>query len=153
MAYKGKKVKSVEKSIDERSIMLPPEKCRFCNSDVEYTSHAKIYGGRTFSDWPYIYLCTNATCGASVGVHKGTTHPLGTLADGPTKNARKLAHSQFDPIWKEGLMERGAAYKWLADQLDIERWRCHISWFETKMCHHVANLAADKYLELKSLQQ
>lgn len=142
--------KSVEHKIDQRSIMPAPTKCRFCNSDVEYTSHAKIYGGRTFSDWPYIYLCTNKSCGASVGVHSGTTHPLGTLADKPTKEARKRAHAQFDPIWKEKLMKRGEAYKWLADKLDILRFQCHISWFDEDLALKVEKLAADKYLELRS---
>lgn len=145
--------KSVEHKIDPRSIMPAPTKCRFCHSDVEYTSHAKIYGGRTFSDWPYIYLCTNSACGASVGVHEGTTHPLGTLADKPTKDARKEAHAQFDPLWKDKLMKREEAYSWLAKKLDIERWRCHISWFDEDLALKVAVLAAEKYLQLRARQQ
>jgi len=137
-------VKSVEAKIDQRSIMPAPTKCRFCKSKVEYVSHAKIYGGRTFSDWPYIYLCTNSECGASVGVHAGTEHPLGTLADQTTKNARKAAHAAFDPIWKSGQMKRSEAYKWLADHLDIERWRCHISWFDTEVCNKVVKICMSR---------
>jgi hypothetical protein len=137
-------VKSVEKSIDPRSIMQAPTKCRFCGSEVKYTTHAEIYNGRTFSDWPYIYLCTNKACGASVGVHAGTTHPLGTLADEKTKTARKAAHAAFDPIWKSKQMSRGEAYKWLAYKLDIERWRCHISWFDADLCQRVVKLCAHR---------
>lgn len=133
-------VKSVEKSIDIRSIMPAPTKCRFCASKVVYTTHARIYGGRTYSDWPFIYLCEG--CGASVGVHAGTTHPLGTLADIKTKNARKAAHAAFDPIWKTKQMKRGEAYKWLAEKLDIERWRCHISWFDVDFCELVVKHCA-----------
>lgn len=135
-------VKSVEHKIDKRCILQTPTVCRFCNSRVKYTSHAEIYGGRTFSDWPFIYLCTNEQCGASVGVHAGTAYPLGTLADTKTKNARKAAHAAFDPIWKSKQMKRGDAYKWLAEKLDIERWRCHISWFDIDYCQLVVKHCA-----------
>lgn len=130
--------------MDLRSIMPAPTKCRYCNSPVEYTTHDKIYGGRTFSDWPYIYLCTNDKCRASIGVHPNTNHPLGTLADHQTKEARKTAHAAFDQLWKGKHMKRGDAYKWLADQLDIERWRCHIAWFEADLCARVTMLAKTK---------
>jgi hypothetical protein len=116
----------------------------YCNSPVEYVSHAKIYGGREFSSWPFIYLCTNQGCLASVGVHEGTEHPLGTLADAKTKTARKAAHAAFDPIWKNKQMKRSEAYQWLADQLDIERWRCHISWFDVSYCNQVVKLCLSR---------
>lgn len=138
---------SVADKIDPRCIMQPPERCPFCSSSVKYTSHAEIYGGRTFSDWPFIYLCTNKACNASVGVHSGTNHPLGTLADEKTKTARKAAHAAFDPIWKKEKNKgkaRGEAYKWLADQLGIERWRCHISWFDTALCNKVVKLCLER---------
>lgn len=134
------KQKSVEHKIDTRCLLAAPTICIYCNSPVKYTSHAEIYGGRTFSDWPFIYLCTSKACGASVGVHEGTAHPLGTLADQTTKNARKAAHAAFDPIWKSKQMKRNEAYQWLSEQLDIERWRCHISWFDTSYCKQVVKL-------------
>lgn len=141
------KVKSVEEKIDTRSIMPPPTSCRFCHSGIRYTSHAEIYGGRTYSDWPYIYLCINPKCRASVGVHAGTTHPLGTLADKDTKDARKAAHAAFDPLWKREANKgkaRGMAYKWLAEQLDIEPWRCHISWMDTDLCRKVVKICLQR---------
>lgn len=135
--------KSVAHKIDQRSLLPAPKTCPYCKSAVEYCSHAKIYNGREFDDWPFIYLCTNEACKASVGVHKGTTHPLGTLADQVTKNARKKAHAVFDPIWKNQANKgkaRVEAYAWLAEQLDIERWRCHISWFDVSYCNKVVDL-------------
>lgn len=129
--------KSVEEKIDPRCLLSEPKTCPYCKSAVKYTSHAEIYGGRVFSDWPFIYLCTNKVCGASVGVHSGTNHPLGTLADEATKAARKRAHAAFDPLWKSKKMKRGEAYKWLADKMDLERWRCHISWFDVGLCNQV----------------
>ena len=132
--------KSVAHKIDERSLLPEPKICPYCNSSVKYTSHAEIYNGKTFSDWPFIYLCTNKACAASVGVHEGTNYPLGTLADQVTKNARKKAHAVFDPIWKNKQMKRNQAYQWLAEQLDIERWRCHISWFDVSYCEKVVEV-------------
>lgn len=137
-------VKSVAHKIDERALLPEPKTCPYCKSAVKYTSHAEIYGGRTFSDWPFIYLCTNKACNASVGVHAGTNHPLGTLADEKTKNARKAAHAAFDPLWKNKTMKRGEAYKWLAEKLDIERWRCHISWFDVGYCEKVVQLCLSR---------
>lgn len=130
--------------MDLRSLLPAPTHCRYCNSTVNFTSHAVIYGGRTFSDWPYIYLCSNDACQASVGVHEGTHHPLGTLADHDTKNARKAAHAAFDPIWKSKQLKREEAYRWLAAQLDIERWRCHISWFDAALCKQVVKLCLQR---------
>ena len=136
--------KSVAHKIDTRSLLPAPTICIYCSSRVKYTSHAEIYGGRTFSDWPFIYLCTNEACKASVGVHEGTEHPLGTLADQSTKNARKAAHAAFDPIWKTKQMGRNEAYRWLAEKLDIERWRCHISWFDISYCNAVVKLCLSR---------
>ena len=130
--------------MDLRSLLPAPTRCPYCNSSVTFTSHAVLYGGRTFSDWPYIYLCDNQACLASVGVHKGTEHPLGTLADQVTKDARKRAHEAFDPIWKTKQMKRTEAYAWLAEKLDIERWRCHISWFDVSYCDQVVRLCKQR---------
>lgn len=135
--------KSVAHKIDPRSLLQAPTTCIYCHSPVKYCSHAEIYNGKTYSDWPYIYLCTNGVCGASVGTHEGTEYPLGTLADHATKNARKAAHAAFDPIWKlarDKGKARAEAYQWLADQLDIEKWRCHISWFDISYCNKVVKL-------------
>lgn len=139
--------KSVAHKIDERALLPAPTTCPYCRSSVTFTSHAVLYGGRTFSDWPYIYLCDNQACLASVGVHAGTHHPLGTLADEKTKAARKAAHAAFDPIWKNQKNKgkaRTEAYAWLAEQLDIERWRCHISWFDVSYCKKVVSLCLSR---------
>lgn len=136
--------KSVAHKIDMRALLPEPKTCPYCQSAVKYTSHAEIYGGKTFSNWPFIYLCTNKPCSASVGVHEGTNHPLGTLADQRTKTARSAAHAAFDPLWKKGKMKRSEAYQWLAEQLDIEKWRCHISWFDVSYCNAVIKAVATR---------
>lgn len=41
--------------------------------------------------------------------------------------ARQDAHLFFDPLWKEGLVDRDTAYELLAQELGIERDSCHMS--------------------------
>ncbi len=123
-----------------------PTVCRFCSESVRIAKHADIYGGREFGDWPYVYLCD--ACGAYVGLHPFTAIPLGTLADEPTRNARKACKPYFELLFNgkataPGVtvprrfrrMERGNAYKWLADQMQIPVGECHFGWFDIAQCH------------------
>lgn len=69
----------------------------------------------------HFYGCTeyNRTgCTGSIGAHRDG-RPLGIPADGPTKEWRKKAHAALDPLWKEGHVSRGKAYRWLAKKLRV----------------------------------
>ena len=95
-----------------------PTTCNICGGKV-----ILIKVGKEHSTSEYIYKCTN--CGASVGTHY--TNPnlaLGTLADLETKKMRRQAHLWFDKLWntKE---ERESYYQKLANNLGIERNKCH----------------------------
>lgn len=51
---------------------------------------------------------------------------------------RRNAHTaSFDPLWKEGLMDREAAYERLAQELGIEREACHMSKMDVEMARRV----------------
>lgn len=115
--------------------------CPFCadGGSVVFTRNSIKYSGREYGDWPWCYFCL--VCSAYVGCHPGTVIPLGTLADQPTLNARKEAHKAFDPLWKDGPFTRKEAYKYLAEQLGIQREDCHISWFNIDMCKKVVDVA------------
>lgn len=125
--------------IDPRCILPALETCRFCQGRVNYVNNSEVYG-KSFGKWPYLYLCSSSSCKAFVGVHPGTKIPLGTLADEATRRARKEAHSAFDQLWQGGRMKRGEAYHWLAKELRIERWRCHMAWFDAPMCRRVVKI-------------
>ena len=114
------------------------EACNLCGGKVAYVHHGVVYG-RTFSDWPYIYMCEK--CGAFVGVHHGTNKPLGTLADSTTRSARASAHAAFDTLWGEGSMSRSEAYRWLAKQLGLTEDECHIGMFTKEQCQKTIELA------------
>lgn len=108
-----------------------PDKCRLCHSAVRVATHQEVYG-RDYSDWPYVYLCDN--CGAYVGMHPFTNIPLGTLADRPTRDARKNCKKPFEAIWRNGNMSRTDAYIWLAGELNIPVSECHFGWFDIAQC-------------------
>lgn len=113
--------------------------CPYCNGSAEYVSSSEVYGGR---DYGKIYLCR--PCQAWVGVHKGTKKPLGRLADAKLRQWKIKAHQAFDPIWKEGHMNRYQAYKWLSIVLGIPRKKCHIGMFDIKTCQKVIEVTQGK---------
>ena len=77
-------------------------------------------------NWGYWYKCE--TCGSSIGCHKGTTKPLGTiLADRELKDLRMEAHEMFDYVWKQGFEKRNFLYRELAILMDIDIEECHFA--------------------------
>ncbi|MCM2547619.1 zinc-finger-containing protein [Burkholderia glumae] len=117
-----------------------PTVCRFCGGKVEIVRNSQIYHGRDYGEWPWAYLCGD--CRAYVGMHPFTAIPLGTLADGPTREARKRAKAAFNPLWETGGMTRTAAYSWLAARLDIVFGECHVGWFDVAMCDRVVEVCS-----------
>lgn len=111
-----------------------PTICPYCNGPVALVSNAQIYG-HEYGKWPWAYRCTQ--CDAYVGLHSHTTIPLGTLADLPTRDARRRAKAMFNNIWTRGDMTRSDAYVWLAKELGIEVGECHIGWFDVTQCLRV----------------
>lgn len=114
-----------------------PTHCRYCGARVSIVNNSEIYG-KPHGDWPWLFLCGNRLCRAYVGLHPFTNIPLGTLADGPTREARGQAKQVFNPIWQSGHMTRTEAYQWLASQLGIGNVdECHIGYFDVAVCHRV----------------
>lgn len=115
-------------------------KCPYCGAEVILKSMSYIYKNRNDIKGN-VWVCSRyPECDSYVGCHKGTDLPLGRPANLKLRNLKKEAHRQFDPIWKSGLMTRKAAYKWLADRLNIPYEECHIGWFDIEMCNKVIHL-------------
>lgn len=126
--------------------------CPYCNLPSVLTDSSVIYG-RSYGP---IYLC--GPCKAYVGCHKGTTEPLGRLADAELREWKKRAHSAFDPIWqgavalaiaanggpKRGLKHkaRSGAYARLAAALSIPFADCHIGMFDVDKCKAVVQVCS-----------
>lgn len=108
-----------------------PTACPYCQGAVELTSHAEVYNGREYSDWPYIYLCR--PCDAYVGVHPKTDIPLGTLANRELREARKQEKPNFEKLWHTPEM-RTRAYEWLAGEMGLTVGECHWGMFTVEQC-------------------
>lgn len=108
--------------------------CPYCGQSAELTSSKQVYGGR---DYGPIYLCRCRPGWSWVGCHKGTTDPLGRLADRELRYWKQEAHKAFDPIWKNRRMTRSKAYKWLSRELGMEPKHTHIGMFDVDQCKAV----------------
>jgi len=114
-------------------------KCDYCSRRADLVSGRKIYPHRPDLFDLQFWLCTR--CDAWVGCHKNSNAiPLGRLADEELRMAKQGAHAAFDPIWKQGIMDRKQAYRWLADALCIPAKSCHIGMFTPEQCYSVVRV-------------
>lgn len=119
-------------------------RCTHCGALAQlHPSSASFYNGQ---DYGPVWAC--APCSALVGCHKGTTNALGSPADKATRQLRRRAHALFDPLWEAKVRltgcsrkkARGAAYRWLAEQLGVPPSACHISWMGPEQVQRVIAL-------------
>lgn len=116
--------------------------CPYCGEEAALVNSREIYNGQDFGP---VYLCR--PCRAWVGCHKGTTKPLGRLANAELRSWKIKVHDVFDPIWRERWqrkhaadprykkgMARGGRYKKLAELMEITREECHIGMFDVEQC-------------------
>lgn len=107
-------------------------KCPYCGKPSQKATGKDVYPHRGDLLGKRFWLC--APCDAYVGCHVGTWKPFGRLANAELRKAKVAAHAAFDPLWKEKLMGRNEAYRWLAGQLDVTVRRCHIGLFNLDQC-------------------
>ena len=111
--------------------------CPYCGHKAELKDSRIIYG----KSYGLIYLCSNhPVCMAFVGVHKGSTTPLGTLANRELRDLRKDVHSLLDWRWKTGKMSRRGAYIWLSKRMGLPRKDTHIGLFDIEKCKQAIKL-------------
>jgi hypothetical protein len=112
--------------------------CDYCGAAADLVGGQAIYPHRPDLWTKRFWRCR--PCRAYVGCHRGTDRPLGRLANAQLRMIRGRAHACFDPLWRDGSMNRADAYAWLARQLDIEPDRCHIGMFDVEQCRAVIRL-------------
>lgn len=110
--------------------MPPPDQCPYCTGPVELVNNSAIYYGKSYGKWPYVYRCK--PCDAYVGLHPDTDLPLGTLADSPTREARKKAKAEFFRVMKQMNWGRSKAYAWLSSELGIPKSQTHFGMFDVE---------------------
>jgi DNA-directed RNA polymerase subunit RPC12/RpoP len=105
--------------------------CPYCGERAVLKDSSAVYG----RSYGMIYICWNyPQCDAYVGVHRGSTLPLGTMANAELREWRKKAHAAFDPLWKSGAMTRVKAYKWMRNQLHLSKDESHVAMFDIERC-------------------
>ena len=119
-----------------------PKICRYCGGVVRLVPAAEVYGmaaaKRLGIEQERFYQCQN--CNARVGCHKGTTRPLGNLANETLRMKRKETHQIFDSFWRERGMTRTQGYHWMAKKLRLSVQLAHIGGFEMDRCQRLIDL-------------
>lgn len=106
-----------------------------------YCGNAATLSARAGEVVVHLWLCR--PCNASVGCCRGSTVPLGTLANANLRAARARARDAFNLIWRLGGKSKKGAYMWLAAKLGIEPKVCHFDLFTDEQCERTAQLSAD----------
>lgn len=107
--------------------------CPYCDGQGIYTDSKIVYG----QSYGMIYLCSNyPKCDAMVGVHRGTSTPLGRMANAELRYWKKKAHEAFDQIWRSNpnKTHRTGAYKYLQEVMEMSASEAHIGNFNIEQC-------------------
>lgn len=128
-----------------RHYLKPITECHLCGGSVALVENRAVYEGRSFGEWPYVYLCGG--CGAYVGLHSKTDLPLGYLATASDREARRAAKIPFATLVR-CFGDRSKAYKWLANELSIEPLVCHFSMFDEDEAIRAFNACYAKLFDL-----
>ena len=111
-------------------------RCPYCGGTAILRDASYVYGNK--SKGGKAYVCSHyPACNSYVGVHKGTTMPKGTLANKELRQKRIRAHSIFDQIWKQGILSKQEAYRWIADKFCLNDHEAHIGKFSDYMCEQL----------------
>ena len=117
--------------------------CDYCGRQARFVDSTVVYG----RSHGMIYYCPG--CKAWVGVHKGTSVPLGRLANAELRKARTAAHAAFDPIWRHHRLTRCKAYSWLAAQMGLPAELTHIALFDVAQCTAVINICKNRMEDIE----
>lgn len=110
--------------------------CHYCNVRAELVTGKAVYPHRKDLFKLTFWMCKE--CGAYVGTHKDSNNkPLGILANDGLRKARRRAHANFDPLWRNGNLKRKDAYKKIGEYLGIDSKDCHIGMFDEETCKRV----------------
>ncbi len=116
-------------------------KCPYCGSRALLRPASVVYGGKAKDPAAPYYVCAHyPACDAYVAAHRRTRLPMGTLAGPELRRKRIQAHTAFDRLWKNGLMSKQQAYRWLQAKLDLPEQEAHIGKFSAFRCEQVIQL-------------
>jgi hypothetical protein len=125
--------------------------CPYCSIPAMKTDGVEIYPHRPDLAAKMFWKCER--CGAYCGCHGNTDRPLGVPANAQLRRARMILHERLlDPLWMEAdrnpiytpesnnarrmirAKARSRVYRYLAQQLGIDRKNCHTGMFDLARC-------------------
>ena len=112
--------------------------CPDCGAELILQNKPDGWQGRS----RLVYLCQNwPICRGLASAHPDG-RPCGKPADAYTRNARKLVHELFDPLWRNAPSKsqqkaRIDAYAWLSAHCGIPKKECHISMMDLPQLRQV----------------
>ena len=115
--------------------------CPECRNPTRLFDSKALYG----TSYGLMYRCDE--CDTHVGVHKGTTKPLGTPAGPELRKLRRILHVTFDQIWQRREFEttRSQAYRWLSKRVGVKKRDCHIGRFDARQCRQAIEAIHNEY--------
>lgn len=119
-----------------------PPMCPYCERVSRLVTGEVIYPHRRDLWSKFFYACS--PCGAYVGCHRGTTAPMGRLANARLRSLKQAAHAAFDPLWQRADLSRRDAYRWLSKALGIPVNETHIGMFDEVQCQRVVDVCLAK---------
>ena len=124
--------------------------CPYCKQKTVLVDSSEIYG----KSYGLIYLCKR--CKSYVGVHKGTTKPLGTPASKKLRELRKQTHSYLDELWlnkpkSKRNLERKRVYSWLSEKMNIPIEKTHVGMFTESQCIEAIEILREELISRNNL--
>lgn len=120
--------------------------CPYCNGGTKVVSEEFIYG-RSYKNKSMICCVNYPKCDSYCGTHEEDGSSLGRLANKQLRQYKKVAHDSFDRIWKEKVLKRNEAYKWLSDEMELPLEFTHIGFFGIESCKKAITLC-NEYMKV-----
>lgn len=111
-------------------------RCPYCGGTAILRDESFVHKNNSRGGKVYV-CCHYPSCDSYVGTHKGTIIPKGTLANKELRKKRIHAHRIFDQIWKQGILSKNEAYRWIADKFCLSGQQAHIGEFSDYMCEQL----------------
>lgn len=122
----------------KKKMKTPQIKCPYCGRHAVLRKADYVYKEHALEG--YLYVCSGyPACNSYVGVHAHSMLPKGSLANGDLRHKRIETHRIFDAIWKNGILSRKEAYRWMQDTFCLSSHQAHIGEFSDYRCDCLMN--------------
>jgi ssDNA-binding Zn-finger/Zn-ribbon topoisomerase 1 len=112
-------------------------KCADCGARMQIVASPKFkrpfYGCSRFPE-----------CRGTIGAHKDGS-PLGIPINAAGRETRKRAHEVFDQIWKEKVLTRQDAYRWMQEAMGLSSENAHIAKLTAEQCEKLILLVHRRF--------